>query len=432
MNCRWRWPALNELSVGRYDPNSVSVEPGCSSREIGMKTRSPYLSIIALALFYGGLAAGLGCDGAPPNSVTAQPPPAVPATGIVRLSAEESSRVGITVQPVTRSEFRTHREFPGIVQPNQRAMADITTLVRGRVVDVYADLGQQVEANALLAILYSSELGLAQSGYLKARAKLHVAEQAYARAKFLLHEKVIGEAESQRRRAELLSMQAESHEARDRLMLLGMDDDEFRRLDRSRGIRSHIPIIAPFAGRIIGRNLTRGEVVETTEKLFVVADLSEVWVKANVPERDIPFVHAVHSSGGRQAEVTINAYPKEIFKGTITYVGDVLDAATRTMQLRLELPNPDGRLKPEMFATIRLSSEPQPDRLAVPDAALQRDHDRTFVFVQQDAATYEVREVQVGESNGTFTAILGGLNEGDPIVTRGAFVLKSELLKKQV
>jgi membrane fusion protein, heavy metal efflux system len=377
-------------------------------------------------------ATGSSCDNTPSDAVATKPPSAASAPGIVLMPPEESSRIGLVVQAVTRSDFRTYREFPAIVQPNERAMADITTLVRGRVVDVYADLGQQVEANALLAILYSSELGLAQSAYLKSRAKLHVAEQAYARAKYLLQEKVIGEAEAQRRQAELLSMQAEAHEARDHLKLLGMSDEEFRRLDKSRDIRSHVPIVAPFAGRIIGRNLTRGEVVETTEKLFVVADLSEVWVRANIPEKDIPFVHSVHASGGRQAEVRINAYPREIFKGTITYVGDVLDPATRTMQLRLELPNPEGRLKPEMFATIRLYSELQPDRLAVPEASLQRDQDRTFVFVQRSANEYEAREVQTGESNGTHTTILGGLTEGEPVVTHGAFILKSELLKKQV
>ena len=377
-------------------------------------------------------ATGSSCDNTPSDAVATKPPSAASAPGIVLMPPEESSRIGLVVQAVTRSDFRTYREFPAIVQPNERAMADITTLVRGRVVDVYADLGQQVEANALLAILYSSELGLAQSAYLKSRAKLHVAEQAYARAKYLLQEKVIGEAEAQRRQAELLSMQAEAHEARDHLKLLGMSDEEFRRLDKSRDIRSHVPIVAPFAGRIIGRNLTRGEVVETTEKLFVVADLSEVWVRANIPEKDIPFVLSVHASGGTQAEVRINAYPREIFKGTITYVGDVLDPATRTMQLRLELPNPEGRLKPEMFATIRLYSESQPDRLAVPEASLQRDQDRTFVFVQRSANEYEAREVQTGESNGTHTTILGGLTEGEPVVTHGAFILKSELLKKQV
>ncbi|MBH0210419.1 MAG: efflux RND transporter periplasmic adaptor subunit [Nitrospira sp.] len=373
-----------------------------------------------------------GCDGTPSDVVASKTPAAVSTPGRITLSAEESTRVGLVVQPVVRSDFRTHRDFPAIVQPNQRNMAEITTLVRGRVVEVYADLGQEVKANAPLAILYSSELGLAQSAYLKAKAKLHVAEQAFNRAQFLLQEQVIGEAELQRRQAELLSAQAEGNESHDRLKLLGMNDEEFRRLERSRQIRSVVPIVAPFGGRIIGRKLTRGEVVETTENLFVIADLSEVWVLANIPEKDIPFVHSVHASGGTQVDVRINAYPKEVFKGTITYVGDVLDPITRTMQLRIELPNQDGRLKSEMFATIRLFSESQPDRLAVPEAALQRDQGRTFVFVQRGANEYEMRDVHIGESNGTLTSILGGLNEGEQVVTHGAFVLKSELLKKPV
>ncbi|OQW34308.1 MAG: hypothetical protein A4E19_02275 [Nitrospira sp. SG-bin1] len=374
----------------------------------------------------------VGCDATPNEVVASKSPAAISAPGIITLTKEESSRVGLVVQPVARSDFRTHRDFPAIVQPNQRNMAEITTLVRGRVVEVYADLGQEVKANAPLAILYSSELGLAQSAYLKAKAKLHVAEQAYSRAQFLLREQVIGEAEAQRRQAELLSSQAEANESRDRLKLLGMNEEEFSRLDRSRQIRSVVPIVAPFAGRIIGRKLTRGEVVETTENLFVIADLSEVWVQANIPEKDIPFVHSIHASGGTQVEVRINAYPKEVFKGTITYIGDVLDPVTRTMQLRIELPNHDGRLKPEMFATIRLFSEAQPDRLAVPEGALQRDQGRTFVFVQRNVNEYELREVHVGESNGTVIAILGGLDEGEHVVTHGAFVLKSELLKKPV
>lgn len=373
-----------------------------------------------------------GCDGTPSDVVASKSPVAVSTPGRITLSAEESSRVGLVVQPVARSDFRMHRDFPAIVQPNQRNMAEITALVRGRVVEVYGELGQEVKANAPLAILYSSELGLAQSAYLKAKAKLHVAEQAFNRAQFLLQEQVIGEAELQRRQAELLSTQAEANESHDRLKLLGMNDEEFRRLESSRKIRSVVPIVAPFAGRIIGRKLTRGEVVETTENLFVIADLSEVWVQANIPEKDIPFAHSVHASGDRQVEVRINAYPKEVFQGTITYIADVLDPVTRTMQLRIELPNRDGRFKPEMFATIRLFSEAQPDRLAVPEAALQRDQGRTFVFVQRSLNEYEVRDVHVGESNGTVTAILAGLNEGESVVTHGAFVLKSELLKKPV
>lgn len=400
---------------------------------LGLKrVPAPTLSRGVRSLLLGLMVLEAGCDGAPSDVVASKAPAAIATSGLITLTAEESSRVGLMVQPVTRSDFRTHRDFPAVVQPNQRNMAEITTLVRGRVVEVYGDLGQEVKANAPLAILYSSELGLAQSAYLKAKAKLHVAEQAFNRAQFLLQEQVIGEAELQRRQAELLSAQAEANESHDRLKLLGMNDEEFKRLEQSRKIRSVVPIVAPFAGRIIGRKLTRGEVVETTENLFVIADLSEVWVQANIPEKDIPYVHSVHASGGKQVEVRINAYPKEVFKGTITYVGDVLDPVTRTMQLRSELPNQDGRLKPEMFATIRLYSEAQPDRLAVPEAALQRDQGRTFVFVQRNPNEYEVRDVHVGESNGTLMSILGGLNEGESVVTHGAFVLKSEMLKKPV
>ncbi|CUS38804.1 putative Heavy metal efflux system, membrane fusion protein [Candidatus Nitrospira nitrosa] len=403
-----------------------------NARFHAIQPRSSYLNRGLWSVLFSVMILDAGCDGTPSDVVASKEPAAVSTPGRITLSAEESLRVGVVVQPVVRSDFRTHRDFPAIVQPNQRNMAEITTLVRGRVVEVYADLGQEVKANAPLAILYSSELGLAQSSYLKAKAKLHVAEQAFNRAQFLLQEQVIGEAELQRRQAELLSAQAEGNESHDRLKLLGMNEEEFNRLDRSRKIRSVVPIVAPFGGRIIGRKLTRGEVVETTENLFVIADLSEVWVLANIPEKDIPFVHSVHASGGTQVDVRINAYPKEVFKGMITYVGDVLDPITRTMQLRIELPNQDGRLKPEMFSTIRLFSESQPDRLAVPEAALQRDQGRTFVFVQRGANEYEMREVHIGESNGTLTSILSGLNEGEPVVTHGAFILKSELLKKPV
>lgn len=398
------------------------------------RTRETQLRVrpALIGLLLGAAMMEAGCEGTPSDVAASKSPATVSTSGLITLTVEESARVGLVVQPVTRSDFRTHRDFPASVQPNQRNMAEITTLVRGRVVEVYGDLGQQVKANAPLAILYSSELGLAQSGYLKAQAKLHVAEQAYSRAEFLLQEQVIGEAEAQRRRAELLSSQAEANEAHDRLKLLGMNDEEFARLEKSRKIRSVVPIVAPFAGRIIGRKLTRGEVVETTENLFVIADLSEVWVQANIPEKDIPFVHSIHAAGGTQVEVRVNAYPKEVFHGKITYVGDVLDPVTRTMQLRIELPNHDGRLKPEMFATIRLFSEAQPDRLAIPEASLQRDQGKIFVFVQRSATEYELREVHVGESNGTVTAILGGLSEGEQVVTHGAFVLKSELLKKPV
>ena len=376
-----------------------------------------------------------GCNSAQ-ESAAQKPAPKPHETGIVTLTAEEMRSGAIVVQPAVRGEFKLHRDFPATVVPDHHATADITALVRGRVVDVYADLGQQVKGGDLLAILYSSDLGMAQSAYLKAVAKLYVAERAYERATMLLREKVIGLAESQRRQGEMLSLRAEKREAEDRLRLLGMSEEQIGKLHHDQKILSYVPITAPFDGRVIARNLTKGEVVEVTEKLFTVADLSEVWVLANIPEKDITFIRtdaATDKSGVEQVvEVLLTAYPGEVFHGKITYVGDVLDVATRTMNLRLELPNPHRKLKPEMYATIRVHSLPEHGVLTVPESAVQRERDRRFVFIQRDTHTFEARDVTLGEGNGDVVKIIDGLEEGEPVVVKGAYVLKSELLSDQI
>jgi cobalt-zinc-cadmium efflux system membrane fusion protein len=375
------------------------------------------------------LSGSAGCDRAPAPAAEGKPKHSSDQAGLVRLPADEVIRSGVTVEPVGRTAFRTYRTFPGVVRPNENALANITTLVRGRVAEVHADLGQAVVANQLLAVLHSSDLGLAQSAYLKARARRHVAEQAYQRAEFLFKEKVIGQAEAQRREGEMISVRAEAQEAREGIRLLGMDDKEISTLERTQKIRSQISIVAPFAGRVIARDLTKGELVETTQKLFVVADLSTVWVVGNVSEKDIAYMYRATLTPDQPVEVHVPAYPDEVFQGTVSYVGDVLDTATRTMQVRLSLANPTGRLKPEMFATIRVVSEPAPDVLVVPEAAVQHDRDRSFVFVQQQPGVYEARTVKLGDKNGTFVEVREGLQEGEVVVQEGAFTLKSELLK---
>jgi len=375
------------------------------------------------------LASSAACDRAPAPAEESRPKHSAGEVGLVRLPPDEITRSGVTVEPVKRTAFRTYRTFPGVIRPNENALANITTLVRGRVAEVHADLGQMVKANQLLAVLHSGDLGLAQSAYLKARARRHVAEQAYQRAQFLFQEKVIGQAEEQRREGEMISIRAEAQEALEGLRLLGMDDKQIRSLERTQTIRSQVPIVAPFAGRVIARDLTKGELVETTHKLFVVADLSTVWVVANVSEKDVSYVQRATAVPNQPVEVHVTAYPDEVFQGAVAYVGDVLDTATRTMQVRLVLDNSNGHLKPEMFATIRVSSEPASGVLVVPEEAVQNDQSSSFVFVQQEPGVFEARTIRLGDKNGTFAEVLEGLREGEAVVKEGAFTLKSELLK---
>ncbi len=381
----------------------------------------------ALLCLLGALAAVTGCGPGSDREPREAAADKAPRAGVVQLTPEAVTTSGIVSRPVVRGEFRTFRDFPGTVQPNENELAEITTLVRGRVVAVFADFGKDVKAGELLANLYSTDLGAAQSAHLVATAKLQVAMLAYERARDLLEGKAVSRAEFERRQGEMISARSEARETRHRLELMGMRDADIARLEREQTIRAVVPIAAPFDGRIITRNVTRGEVVESTHKLFTVADLSDIWVMASVPERDLRFIR-LHQS----VEVRVSAYPDDLFAGTITYLGDILDPATRAMRVRVTVPNRDKRLKPEMFATVRVHAAPEPDVLAIPTSAVQGDAGRPLVFVQLDSARFEPRAVRLGEESGDVVKVLAGLREGERVVTKGAFALRSEVEKHKI
>ena len=347
--------------------------------------------------------------------------------GVLHLTPEELARTVIEVAPVVRGQIRVSREFTATVQSNENELAEVTTLIRGRVVKVYVDVGQDVKKDALLALLHSTDLGVAEGAYLKAAARLHEAELAYERAKDLHEHKAVSLAEVQRREAEMKTARAEARETQNRLELLGVPRQEVERLDRDHTIKADVPLRAPFDGRVIMRNITRGEVVETNQKFFTVADLSDVWVVGNVPEKDVQFIRK-----DQKVDVIVSAYPHAIFPGTITYISDVLDSATRTMRLRVTVPNPDHMLKPEMFATVRVYAAPNPDSLTIPLAAVQNGPNGKMAFVRQGANDFEVRVVKLGLERGEVATVLDGVSEGEPVVTRGSFMLKSEMERHRI
>jgi len=347
--------------------------------------------------------------------------------GVLHLTPEELARTVIEVAPVARGQIRVPREFTATVQSNENELAEVTTLIRGRVVKVYVDVGQDVKKDALLALLHSTDLGVTQGAYLKAAARLHEAELAYERANDLHEHKAVSLAEVQRREAEMKTARAEARETQNRLELLGVPRQEVERLNRDHTIKADVPLRAPFDGRVIMRNITRGEVVETNQKFFTVADLSDVWVVGNVPEKDVQFIRK-----DQKVDVIVSAYPHAIFPGTITYISDVLDPATRTMRLRVTVPNPDHMLKPEMFATVRVYAAPNPDALTIPLAAVQNGPNGKMAFVRRGTNDFDVRTVKLGLERGDLVTVLEGLSEGEPVVTRGSFMLKSEMERHRI
>ena len=380
--------------------------------------------VVLIALALAGL---IACDRSPDPATEAKKAVVAASPGVLHLTSEELARTVIEVTTVARGALLAPRQYTATVQANENELAEVTTLISGRVVKVHVDVGQDVKKDALLAMLHSTDLGLAEGAYLKAAAKLHEAKLAYERARDLHEHKVVSLAELLRREAAMKTARAEMREARNRLELLGIPRQEVDRLDREDTIKADVPLRAPFDGRVIMRNITRGEVVETQQKLFTVADLSDLWVVGNVPEKDVQYVRK-----DQKVDVIVSAYPHTIVPGTITYIGDVLDPATRTMRLRVTVLNPDRLLKPEMFALVLVYVAPTPDALTVPLAAVQNGPTGTILFVQRGANDFEVRTVTLGNEQGEVVAVLDGVSAGEQVVTKGSFVLKSEMERHKI
>jgi cobalt-zinc-cadmium efflux system membrane fusion protein len=183
---------------------------------------------------------------------------------------------------------------------------------------------------------------------------------------------------------------------------------------------------APFRGEVIERNATIGEVVDPNTMLFTVADLSTVWVRADFPEQQVGRLKT-----GLIIDLRVSAYPDTMFHGAITYVGAVIDPTTRTVTARADVANPDGRLRPEMFAEVIVVTDEQ-SVLSVPRAAVQQVGSRTLAFVVRGPRRFESREVAIAQTSGDYLQVVAGLALGEEVVTQGSYGLKSELLREQM
>jgi cobalt-zinc-cadmium efflux system membrane fusion protein len=186
-------------------------------------------------------------------------------------------------------------------------------------------------------------------------------------------------------------------------------------------------IRSSFAGVVVRVQAAPGDVVDSGVELFEVTDLSEVWVQAEVYEKDLGRVQT-----GQPARISVDTYPGETFSGTVAHVSDRLDPKTRTAQVRCVVSNRDRRLKLDMFATVDVPTSSSRRALAVPSAAIQEVDGKPVVFVRQSDRAFLVRGVTVGRSAGGQTEILEGLAEREPVVVQGAHHLKSIRLSQEL
>ena len=183
---------------------------------------------------------------------------------------------------------------------------------------------------------------------------------------------------------------------------------------------------APIDGQVIERHGTVGEAVDETKELYTISDLRSVWGIAEIKEKDIASVRV-----GQQAILRVLAYPKEAFTGKVVLIGHEVEEKTRTLEARIEVDNASGKLKPGMFADVELMTSVLEDVLVIPDNALQTLGDQQIVFIA-NGSEFTKRTVRVGRESGGQVEILEGVTESERVVTKGSFILKSELLKAEL
>ena len=354
--------------------------------------------------------------------------------GAVVLGEEARRDAGITVETVKRLTRADRLEAPGVLALDEARTARIGSLVEGNVTAVMAEVGDRVTAGQRLAHLHSHVIHDAWADYRKAVAdrRRRETELAYAalsaeRAARLLQARAISVQERQRAEAdrvaaaeELDRAKTEVRRSEEALEHLGITSGE----DPSGEKGEEIPVKSPFAGVVLEKKITAGTAVTPGAPLFVVSDLGSLWALAEIDETKLRLVRA-----GETAEIRVSAWPDEVFRGRVTFVGDAVNPKTRRVMVRCQVPNAGGRLKPEMYASIAMGESAPRPILAVPARSVQEIDGKTVVFVPGAAGRFTRREVTVGTESDGWVEVASGLQEGEKVASDGSFLLKSELLK---
>lgn len=359
----------------------------------------------------------------------------------VALPEAALERYGIAVASVRATVLTPTVSAPGHLAFPQGAVARVGCAVAGRISEVRVRSGDAVAAGDTLLVVDSSALGEAQSEYLERRVvattagpALELARQALARAQEL-YTTVQGVAlsEVQRREAELRAAERDQEIARasaaaaqSRLLLLGLTEQGVRELEETGKVESRLAVTAPIAGRVVELSAMLGELVgPEKDRLAVVGDLSVLWAIAEVSESRLAEVAV-----GAAARVQVPALVHPGHAGRVSAIATMLEPATRTAEVRIEVPNPDGTLLPGMFIEVEVESSRAAGApvLAVPDAAVLTVEGSACVFVPVEAggSVFCKHEVEVGAPIGANIPVLSGLSEGDLVVVSGAFRLKAE------
>jgi membrane fusion protein, heavy metal efflux system len=346
---------------------------------------------------------------------------------VVTLSSAALREMHFEITRVQAVPFHAMLVVPAKVITNQNNEALVGSLVQGRVSRLHAKAGDHVSAGQILMTVDGLEIGSIKAAYLKAKANLDYAEADLRRHKSLNDQNVGSKQSFLEAQAEHEKARAEFNAEDKKIHAIGLTDDDVLKSNGNDHSAGTLPIRSPISGVIVERSVVLGQLVDATTNAFRIVNTATVWVDGRMPEKDANAVMEKSS-----VQFTTSSNPNEVFTGNIQYIGAVLDEQTRSLTVRAEFVNKSGALKPLMFGELRIPSGAGHTAILLPAEAIMRDGGKQYVFVQRNDSTFEKRPVTTGANQDALIEITAGLSEGDPVVVKGAFYIKSDLKKEEL
>lgn len=345
-------------------------------------------------------------------------PPAAAAAGSFKPTAQQLKT--LTIEAVAIRSFVSQERTEGKIAVDADHATPVYSPYSGRITRIIANLGDEVAQGATLATIDASEFTQALSDVRAAAAQLKLARLAEARKHSLYEIKGGSLADWQQSQADLAAAEAALGAARSRLRILGYSDARIDELLSSEHFEPATDIVSPIRGIVVDRQVGPGQYAQAGagNPVFTVADLSHVWLVASVRETDAARVHR-----GQSMEVHVLAYPDRTFSARVVYVAPTLDPNTHRLAVRASIDNPDGALKPEMFAEFVILTSDARQSPAVPEGAVVYEGEDAHVFVLQKDGTLTVTHIRAGRTEGGFVEVLEGLAPDDHVVTKGSLFI---------
>ena len=351
-------------------------------------------------------------------AATQSAPDSQPADATRQVHIDPSMAASIKVAAVELKSVPRLLRAAGKVQFEENRLARVLAPVAGEVTGLRLKVGDQVRKDQTLFSLNSRDAAAALEDHVDAHRDLDLAEKTLAVTKDLFDHQAASQLSLEQAQNDVAKAKTKVNRTEAALVAIGLSAD-----DAAGGaIDARVPVISPIAGAVIETKDTEGQYVQTdSTPLVTIADLSEVWVDADVFERDVHLVHV-----GESAVVTTTAYPDDQVRARVERISETLDPATRTIKVRFLVSNPTLRLKPEMFADVVLALESTEEAISVPTSAIFTDGDRLFVYVAIDNVTFARRSIEAVSESADRRRILRGLSPGDRVVVDGAVLLRAQ------